>query len=168
MTTKARGFGPALAPSVMALNPPLQPGEFSFDLGCGNLPTSDFRPLRLRRRRRRQKSGSPPLFELSLQVERNNAHTELRASRSAPGMEFNARRVLKVLKAAVEIAAHALAPIDRRAMAARPGQAHQRRSQSQAALFPQPPEGPSLLSVFSQLDPIAGEARPRLRVQLDD
>jgi len=45
----------------------------SFGFGCGKLWTPAFRSMRSRRRLP-QKSGSPPLFELSLNVERNDAH----------------------------------------------------------------------------------------------
>jgi hypothetical protein len=55
--------------------------------------------MRLRRHRRPQKSGSQPLFEVSLQVERNNAHNPgLRVRDPAPVTDLNAHRVLKVPK----------------------------------------------------------------------
>jgi hypothetical protein len=59
--------------------------------------------------------------------------------------------------------AHLLAPIDRHVTACQ-RQAHQRRSLSQGALFSQPPSS-SLRRVFSQLDPVTGEAQPGLLVE---
>jgi hypothetical protein len=52
------------------------PAAFSFGFGgYRKLLTLAFRPMRLMRRHRRpQKSGGPSLFELSLQVQRDNAH----------------------------------------------------------------------------------------------
>ena len=78
-------------------NPPTQPGGFFFGFGgYSKLLTLAFGPMRLRRHRRPQKSGSQPLFELSLQVERNNAHNPgLRVRDPAPVTDLNAHCVLK-------------------------------------------------------------------------
>jgi hypothetical protein len=81
------------------------PAGFSFGFGCGKLLTLAFRPL-CSRRRWPQKPGSPSPFELSLQVERNNAHNPNSGGHDpAPGTDFNAHRVLKVLNGAAGISA---------------------------------------------------------------
>jgi hypothetical protein len=82
-----------------ASSPPLQPGGFFFWIWGRQATDSGFQADALWRRRRPQKSGSPPLFELSLQIERNNAHNPNSGGRDpAPGADFNTHRVLKVPK----------------------------------------------------------------------
>ncbi len=75
------------------------PAGFSFGFGgCGKLLLLR---LALRRRWRNlpRKSGGPPLFALSLKVERNIAHNRAPGSLSCPGATtLNAHRPLKVLQ----------------------------------------------------------------------
>ena len=75
------------------------PAGFSFGFGvCGKGVTVAFRPMGLRHRRRPRKSGGPPPFELSLQVERNNAHSAFSVHEPAPVTDPNVCRALKVHK----------------------------------------------------------------------
>jgi len=80
------------------------PAGFSFGFGgCGKLLILPFKFLLFRRRRwnRSRKSGGPPLFELSLKVQRDIAHNAPQGSRSCPGATaLNARGALKVLNGA--------------------------------------------------------------------
>jgi hypothetical protein len=72
-------------------------GFFFFAFGWRGSLFLTFKPLLLRRRRwiRPRKSGGPPLFELSLKVQRDVAHYPPPGSRSCPGTTASTRSALK-------------------------------------------------------------------------
>src|SRR4029453_16632106 len=72
-------------------------GFFVFAFGWRGSLFLTFKPLLLRSRRwiRPRKSGGPPLFELSLKVQRDVAHYPPPGSRSCPGTTASTRSALK-------------------------------------------------------------------------
>jgi hypothetical protein len=109
-------MGTKRPPQGGPLSPPLRPGGFFFLATAARIDSGFQADARLKHPRRPRKSSGPPLFELSLQVQGNNAHNASR-SRSCPlDTDLNVRRLAKIHKAAEEsrTGANALAPAARR------------------------------------------------------
>jgi len=115
-----------------------KPAGFSFGFGgCGNLLLLLRLALRRRWRNRPSKSGGPPLFALSLKVQRNIAHNRLRV-RPAPVLRPQRSPSPKgptCRHAESASGAHSLAPIGRQLLARGPNP-HQRARQTQQRAVP--------------------------------